>query len=227
MNFSVNFMEKANLVLKEALKLKKYKAMPKVLAILTAIFMLPLIVAGYIFAGFVFIFGYLYNVASQPVQALHNLLQEEGQKVKHGTQVVVYFLSWATVFGAYVALAFLRISLTIQYTIFSILTYLWTLGGFKFHAFVTDEDISIEVNDNYKLWVPVAFVSVMGVLLILVPAINTISFFIENNETVQFTLKALWNVFKMKLHATDNIRNVFAALYSAIVFTQLPKKTEE
>lgn len=226
MNFSVNFMERANVVLKEALKLKKYKAMPKALAILVGIFMLPLIVASFVFAGLVFVSGYLYSVVSQPVQSLHNLLKEEGQNVKHGTQVVVYFLSWGMVFGAYAALSFLLISLTVQYTVFAILTYLWTLGGFKFHAFATEEDISIEVDGNYKTWIPAVFVAVMGALLLLVPAVKTVIFFVDN-EYVKLTAKSLWSVFKYQLHKTDDIRLLVSALYSAFIFAQFPKKAEK
>ena len=146
--------------------------------------------------------------------------------MKHGTQVVVYFLSWGLVFGAYAALSLLLISLTVQYTVFAILTYLWTLGGFKFHAFATEEDISIEVDGKYKSWVPAIFVVVMGTLLVLIPAIKTIAFFVEN-DYVKLTAKALWTMFKYKMHATENYRLWFSALYSAFVFAQFPKKTEK
>lgn len=222
MNFSVNFMERANVVLKEALKMKKYKAMPLALAIVVGIFMLPLVLASFICAALVFISGYLYFVASQPVQSLHKLLREEGQNVKHGTQVVVYLLSWSVVFGAYALLSLLLISLTVQYTLFAIITYLWTLGGFKFHAFASEEDISIEVEGKYKIGFPIVFIAVMGALLVILPAINTISAFVKYDYGVTFN--ALATVFKIKMHSTDVLRLLFSVLYSAVVFAPFPKK---
>ena len=41
MNFSINFVERVTAVLKEAIQLKKYKAMPLYFAIPTGIFLLP------------------------------------------------------------------------------------------------------------------------------------------------------------------------------------------
>ena len=43
MDFSVNFMQRASVVLTEAFKLKKYKAMPLALAIIVGILMLAVL----------------------------------------------------------------------------------------------------------------------------------------------------------------------------------------
>jgi len=226
MDFSANFTERAKAVLKEVLQLKKYKAMPKFLAVLVGIFMLPLIVGSFVCAGLVFISGYLYSVISLPVQSLHKLLKDEGKEVKHGTQVVIYFLSWGLVFGAYALLSLLLISLTILYTVFAFLSYLWTLGGLKFHAFAAEQDLSVQVEGKYKTWVPVVFVAVMAALLVLVPAVKTVIFFVEN-DYIKLTAKALWEVFKVRMHDTDRLRLLVSALYSAFVFAPLPKKAEK
>lgn len=223
MNFSVNFMDRASVVLKEATQLKKYKAMPRLLAILVGIFMLPLAVAGYFFAGLVYVFGYLYAVSYQPVKNLHALLKEEGQNVKHGTQVVIYFLSWSGVFSAYVLLTSLMVSLTIMYTIFAILTYIWTLGGFKFHVFAAEEDISIEVNGNYRLIIPIVYLCIMVALLLLIPGVRVLVILIKDLIAGKTIGSYLWWTFKQMVSSTSFLRLLVSVLYSAIVFAPNPK----
>lgn len=225
MDFSINFMERATVVLKEAALLKKYKAMPLALAILVGIFMLPLVLASVFFAVPIYVLGYLFSVVSLPVQSLHKLLREEGQGVQHGTQAVVYLLSWGFVFGMYATLTFFLVALTVLYSVFSIVTYLWTLGGFKFHLFAKEEDISVEVNGKYKVIIPAIFLAVMGVLLIVVPLIETLSFVSELK--LELTFKLWLDIFKMQMHKTDSLRLWISALYSAILFAPNPKKIEE
>ena len=225
MDFSINFMERATVVLKEAALLKKYKAMPLALAIFVGIFMLPLVLASVFFAVPIYVLGYLFSVVSLPVQSLHKLLREEGQSVQHGTQAVVYLLSWGFVFGMYAALTFFLVVLTVLYSVFSIVTYLWTLGGIKFHLFAKEEDISVEVNGKYKVVIPAIFLAVMGVLLIVVPLIETLRFVSELK--LELTFKLWLDIFKMQMHKTDSLRLWISALYSAILFAPNPKKIEE
>ena len=227
MDFSVNFMNRASAVLKEAFLLKKYKAMPLALAIIVGIFMLPLVLASLITALFVYVFGYLFSVVSLPVQSLHKLLKEEGQAVKHGTQVVVYLASWGFVFSAYATLSFFLVSLTVLYSLFSIFTYLWSLGGFKFHLFTKEEDISIEVEGKYNALVPVIFIAVMGILLVVTPTIEVVAELIDLGEGVKVTAKMLTTLFKVKMHETDALRFLISAVYSAIIFAPNPKKIEK
>lgn len=224
MDFTVNFMNRASAVLKEAFLLKKYKAMPVALAIIVGIFMLPLILASLISAFFVYVLGYLFSVVSLPVQSLHKLLKEEGQAVKHGTQVIIYLASWGFVFSAYAALSFFLVTLTVLYSLFSIFTYLWTLGGFKFHLFTKEEDIAIEVNGKYNALVPVIFIALMGTLLLIVPMFKTITTLIDFGESVKVTGKMLTELFKLEMHKTDTLRLVISAVYSAIFFAPGPKK---
>lgn len=226
MDFSINFMSRVSAVLKEATLLKKYKAMPLVLAIFVGIFMLPLVLTSLVCAGMLYLLGYLFSVVSLPVQSLHKLLKEEGQSVQHGAQVAIYLVSWGFVFGAYAALSFFLVTLTVLYSLFSIITYLWTLGGFKFHLFAKEEDISVEVSGKYNTLIPVIFIVIMGVLLLIVPLIGTISTVVDfGMKNIPF--KTLTNIFKYKLHETNTLRFLVSAVYSAIVFAPGPKKTEE
>lgn len=225
MDFSINFVDKATAVLKEAIKLKKYKAMPLVLAIFVGIFMIPVAIASAACAALVYVLGYLFSVVSLPVQSLHKLLHDEGQQVKHGTQLVVYLLSWGFIFTTYATLTFFLVTLTVLYSLFSIFTYLWTLGGFKFHLFTKEEDIAVEVSGKYNNLIPIIFIAAMGALLIVVPLITSIVFLIQQKPDITF--KLLVNLFKMKLHETDNLRFFVSILYSAIMFAPGPKKIEE
>ena len=225
MNFSINFVERATAVLKEAVQLKKYKAMPLVFAIIVGIFMLPVVAVSAILAVLVYVLGYLFSVVSLPLQSLHKLLHEEGQGVKHATQFLVYLVSWGFVFTAYASLTFLMVTLTVLYSLFSIFTYLWTLGGFKFHLFATEEDIAVEVDGKYNILIPIIFIAIMGALLLVVPLVTSVVFLIK--EKPDITFKLLVNLFKMKLHETDNLRFLVSVVYSAIMFAPLPKKTEK
>ena len=225
MNFSVNFVEKATAVLKEAIQLKKYKAMPLVWAIIVGVFMLPVAIASAVCGALVYVFGYLFSVVSLPVTSLHKLLHDEGQNVKHATQFLVYLLSWGFVFATYASLTFFMIILTVLYSLFSIFTYLWTLGGFKFHLFTTEEDLAVEVSGNYHTLIPIIFVAAMGTLLIIVPLITSVVFLIQ--EKPDITFKLLTNLFKAKLHETDTLRFLFSVAYSAIMFAPGPKKIAE
>ena len=77
MNFSINFVERVTAVLKEAIQLKKYKAMPLYFAIPTGIFLLPvaLIAAG--LSALIYVLGYLFSVVLLPIESLYKLLHED------------------------------------------------------------------------------------------------------------------------------------------------------
>ena len=225
MNFSINFIERVTAVLKEAIQLKKYRAMPLYFAIPVGVFMLPVALIAAVLTALIYVLGYLFSVIYLPIESLYKLLHAEGQEVKHGTQVVVYFLSWSFVFGAYVALTTFLITLTVLYTLFSIFTYLWTLGGFKFHLFAAEEEIAIEVKGKYNDLIPIIFIAAMTALLIFVPLVSEIVLLIK--EKPDITFKLLVNLFKAKMHGTDNLRFVVSVLYSAIVFANGPKKIEK
>jgi len=225
MDFSINFMNRVSAVLKEACLLKKYKAMPLVLAIFVGIFMLPLVFASLVCAGVLYLLGYLFSVVSLPVQSLHKLLKEEGQSVQHGAQVAIYLVSWGFVFGAYAALTFFLVTLTVLYSLFSIITYLCTLGGFKFHLFAKDEDISVEVTGKYNTLIPVIFIVIMGVLLLILPLINTISLISKFGGNIPFD--TFIDIYVAKIQSTGSLRSLVAAVYSAILFAPGPKNTEE
>ena len=227
MDFSVNFMQSATLVLKEATKLKKYKAMPLGLAIATGVLMLPVLLVSISFAVLLYVLGYLFSVICLPTKKLHELLHNEGQGVKHATQFVIYFLSWSIVFTAYAVLSFFLIVLTILYSIFSILTYVWSLGGFKFHVFAGEEDVAVEVSGKYNVVIPIVYIAVMGVLLILLPLVKTLPQIGEYAEYTKVTFKLFMDLFKVQIKAAGVWRFLFSLAYSAFAFGPNPKTIVE
>ena len=225
MDLTGNYIKGVTAVVKEAQKLKKYKAMPLAFAIVVGVLMLPLAIAAIIFGVALYVIGYIYYVASSPTQKLHELLRNEGKELKHASQFIIYFLSWGFVFGAYALLFGFAVMLNILYTLFVILAYVATLGGFKFHAFVTEEDISVEVDGEYNLAVIIVYIAAMAVLIILLPLIKGIGIVADLPKGVA-TFKMFMQVWWGQIVAAGNLRFVFSAIYSAVVFAPLPKKKE-
>lgn len=221
MNFSVNFMDRTSAVIKEALLLKKFKAMPLVLAILVGIFMLPLILFSAVLAVSLYILGYLFSIVSLPVDRLYKILHDEGQSVQHATQFIIYFLSWTFIFSAYALLSFLLIVSTVMYSLFSIVTYIWTLGGFKFHLFASEEDISVEVDGKYNILIPVIYVCVAAALMLILPLFQTLSIVVDYPKV---TSDFFFMVYEAKIIAGRGLRILFAAIYSVAAFAPNPKK---
>ena len=227
MDFTVNFMQCTTNVWKEAAKLKKYKAMPLGLAIPTGVLMLPVAAAALIAAALIYVLGYLFSVILLPTQRLYKLLHEEGQSVKHASQFIMYFLSWGFIFSAYAALSFFMIILTVLYTVFAILSYLATLGGFKFHVFAKEEDLSVDVEGKYAIWMPIAYIAVMGALIVIVPLIKTIGIAADFPKKMEGAFKLFMQIYKAQILGLNSWRFIFSAIYSAVIFAPFPKKKEE
>jgi len=223
MDLTVNYMQSVTAVIKEAQKLKKYKAMHLAFAIVIGVLMLPLAVAALCLAVALYVLGYVYSVICTPTQKLHELLRNEGRELKHATQFIIYFLSWGFVFSAYALLFGFAVVLNILYTVFAILAYVVTLGGFKFHAIAGKEDISVDVEGRYHIAVLIVFVAVMGTLIVLYPLIKCVDFCGELPKGV-LTFKLFFQIWWGQIVAAGDIRAIFSGIYSAFVFAPLPRK---
>ena len=169
---------------------------------------------------------YIYFIISSPTRKLHELLRNEGKELKHASQFIIYFLSWGFVFGAYALHFGFAVLMNILYTVFAILAYIATLGGFKFHAFVTEEDISVEVDGEYNLAVVLAYIGAMLILIFIFPFFKGIGVCSELPKGV-LTFKMFFKIWGEQIVAAGSLRTVFSAIYSAFVFAPLPKKKEE
>ena len=143
----------------------------------------------------------------------------------HATQFIIYFISWPTVFFLYVLMSFLMLMMLPTYALMSFLTYVWSLGGFKYHLFPTKyEDISIEVEGAYH-YLPVAFIIVGGIALLVVPLTHGIIYFIDLYE--KYLEKIFFRSFFGDIYPIYvAVFSAFAILYSLIGFARHPKKAK-
>ena len=156
-------------LLKEAFKFKKYKAMPTALAVFTGILMIPFVVASFFVTAIFAVLSFAFAVFTSPVKFLHGVANNEGKDVKHATQFIIYFISWPLIFLCYAMMSLMLLIIAPTYAILSILPYIWSFGGFKFHLFMTDnDDISITVEKKY-LGIPLGFIIVGFMFILLIP----------------------------------------------------------
>lgn len=170
MNFyEIDYLDRVVTLLKEAFALKKYKAMHPALAIFVGIFMLPFFLFSVMMGVSLIISAFAFKVVKMPIDFLHGLVHSEGQQVKHATQFVIYWLSWPLIFTLYALLSFSLLGITFSYAVLSINTYIWTLGGYKFHAFIgaSDFNIGIRVDEFYNPMLPFIYVIVCAVILLV------------------------------------------------------------
>ena len=170
--FKINFLDKFHKLFTETIKFKKYRALPKAVAVFVH---LPMIFVGLVtmvnfLAGA--LLSYFFKVLQAPFEYLKGLTNQEGKETKAAAQFIIYFISWPFIFAGYVLISFMIIALHIVYAATSIMAYIWSLGGFKFHVFVEKSDnIEKEVNTNYKTWRWVTFISVFySILFVLILA---------------------------------------------------------
>lgn len=181
--FNIDLFQKTLDLIKETLKLKKYKAMPNILAIFVFIFMFPFIVLSFFIAALVLYAAFVIRVLKFPVESLRTLVNSEGKEIKHATQFIVYFISWPFIFVLYIIISFINIYIYVGYALLSCINYLWSLGGFKFHLFAEQADnISIQVNEKYNVTLLIAYVAIMAALVIFIQLIDGINLYIELYE---------------------------------------------
>ena len=223
MTFFIDYLAKTTNLLKEAFKLKKYKAMPIALAIFLMLVMLPITAASLALTIPLYIFGFIFKVIAAPIQHLHGVMHKEGQSVKHATQFIIYFISWGTIFMLYCLSAFMLFINSVIYAIFSILSYLWTFGGFKFHLYADEiEDISATVNGRYRTVLPLMLLLFVIIILFVIPLIVTIATLVPmyiENITVDYAI----NVFTSSVVSMIPFYLVFIVFYSAIGMCPRPK----
>ena len=143
--FELDYLKSTTNLLKESFKMKKYAQMNKFLAVLVVILMLPFIIPSIFLGGGLIYSTFLFKAYKMPIDFLHTLLHNEAKDLKGGAQFAVYFLCFPLVFFLYALIALTLIGIIFDYAILALLSYIWTLGGFRFHAFIGDTDKSIEI----------------------------------------------------------------------------------
>ena len=223
MQFTTDYLEKTTALFKEAILLKKYKAMPVALAILVGIVMLPFALMTAIGALFLYGISYIFKIVVLPIEQLHKLLHTEGQSVQHATQFIMYFLSWSFIFSAYTMFCFMSVITTILYSFCSIATYIWSLGGIKFHVFPNKDDISVSVEGQYNIILPVILLIGVAVLMLIVPLIQAIGYSAEIGfEYIKFDM--FLDLYKLKMVGMQGISLLFTAVYTVVALALRPTK---
>ena len=110
------------------------------------------------------------------------------------------------------------------YALLAITTYVWSLGGFKFHIFPHEvDDISIEVTKRYFA-LPLVFV-IICVIIYLAAGIHGVTIF---TKLWMLDLEKWFGFYYAPVFlAYQGVQTVFAFLYSVIGFANRAKKVEK
>ena len=219
---SIDFIDRMRKLMIEAFKIKKYKAMNKVLAVFSFIAMLPIVVLGLLLAGTYFFWAFLYKVMTDPIKALHGLVNSEGKDVRHAPQTVIYIISWPTIFMLYCIEALMIPMLSIVYAMTSVVTYIWTLGGYKFHIFPEKaENMEIAVEGRYENGIPLFYVLMSGAILGAIPLLHLLVDYM--NFISQYGSKMAYYYYFAYYPIYVGVSVVFSSIFSILCLSRFPK----
>ena len=238
MNFlNVDFANGTTALFKEAFKFKKYKAMPVFFAVVVGIFQIPFALISFLMAGLLYIFNFMIKLFKIPVEEMHKIVRSEKEEVKHATQAVVYLISWPLIFFSYAMLVSFNVVLNIFYLIVSVTTFVWSLGGFRFHLLMSDvENIEKDVEGKYNkkvlIWFLIGIVAVLILLPIILSAIYYIGLSKPDKDYVFKLLsfadlmKHFAGTFKGKFIIALPVLFGFSFIYTLIAFVPYPKASK-
>ena len=171
------FFESTKRLAKEFFEFKKYRALKPVFAVIIGIILLPLAIIFMAFLGELFLFSIFYSFIEAPVKYLHKIVGDEGQKVMHATQFIIYLISWPALFLLYFIYASITVSLVIEYFLAQVFGYLVSLGGFKFHISPYEKDIALDEEPLEHTPSAIGYIAVFGlvVLVLLIVGITLYS----------------------------------------------------
>ncbi len=224
--FEINYFDRAKALFVEAFTFKKYKCMNGFFAFVTALVLLPLQMFCLGLGGFMLITALVLRIAYRLVTSWHKIVTDEGQKVKHGSQVVIYALTWPFAFFSYTLAGLMLIGLAVEYVVFGCASYIWTLGGVKFRAFIGDssEDCEAPANGKYKAIVPIIFAIIVAALAIVLPILIALILFIILYANY---METMFFVTFLPIYAgLLDITFLFGCLYSFFVYAKGPKSEE-
>lgn len=219
----MKFFENTKRLAKEVLSLKKYKMMALPLAIITGIFMLPLGVAFFVYLGLLFIFDIFYGLVEAPIRFLHKFIKDEAKEMSRVTEVVIYIISWPTIFILYFFYAFWSLFIHFFYFLTQLLGYIVSLCGFKFHISILEEDIAIEDSGHRYNIQAIIFIAVNATLLITLIVLGIVTFvnLYNNYQEAEF-----WAEFAGIIAGISSVMELFTIIYVPIAFMNKPRKEE-
>ncbi len=134
----------------EFFKFKRLKSLPLWLSIILGILLSPFILVFIILIGVLFLCAIIYSLLSAPIEYLHGILKEEIKEKHPAVQVVLYFISWSILFPLYVTFAFFSFYIYFFYFLVSLVGWLVSLAGFKFHLSPNEENIENDIPVRVK-----------------------------------------------------------------------------
>ncbi len=224
--FKINYFDRAMSIFKEAFSFKKYKLMAMPFAIITAIVFLPFQIISLALGAIMLLASLFLRINFTLTTGWHKIVTAEGQIVKHAGQVVIYFFSWPFVLFSYVLSGIFLCLIAVCYVIFGCISYLWSLGGIKFKAFIGDsEDCTVNAKGRYPVAIPTVFTIITGVLLVVAPLIAAVVIVIDltANNLMDFFIYD----FGTAMAVCAGIELVFAPLYSFFAYARYPKQENE
>ena len=257
MNFlTVDFAKGTTALFKEAFKFKKYKAMPVFFAIVVGICQIPFVLMSFFMAAIVYVFNFLIKIIAYPAEQIHGLVRTEKDEVRLGAEIVIYLVSWPTIFFLYSLLILSTFMLNILYIFVALPTFIWSLGGFRFHLLLGDaKDIEKPVKGKYNNAALIIFVVVLALLLIVAFVMPTVLTKVEYNNQLDEYLVSIFgpqyktldpavlapqeelfetlNYEKIKADVESDFEtfvilpDVFVFLYTLFAFIPFPRKKEE
>lgn len=235
MNFlNVDFAKGTTALFKEAFKFKKYKAMPIFFAIVVGICQIGFALASFVVAGLIYVVNFVKKLLMLPVEYMHSIVRGEKDEVKAGAQTVIYLISWPVIFLAYLSLTFLVVALNVLYILLSLVTFVWTLGGFRFHLLLSEaDDIEKTVEGKYNKTVLILFIVGILAIAILLPVALIVLHYIglpELDKTYLFKnagfkvlLENVIAVAKTKITIASSAIDLFIFVYTLAAFIPFPK----
>ena len=179
---NVDFSKGMTTLLKESFKFKKYKALHPFFAVVVGLCQLPYVLISFLTAAVIYVFDFIVGVLAYPFEQVHGLIRREKDEVRGAAEAVIYFLSWPFLFLFYIILTFMTFVLNVLYVVAALTTFIWSLGGFEFHLFLSRAgDIKKDVKGKYSHAVSIVFTVIIGVLFILLPIILGLITFATQN----------------------------------------------
>lgn len=168
---------------KESFKFKKYKALHPFFAVVVGLCQIPYVLISFLVAAVIYVFDFIVGVLAYPIEQVHGLIRREKDEVRSPAEAVIYFLSWPFLFFFYILLTFMTFVLNVLYVVAALSTFIWSLGGFKFHLFLSRAgDIKKDVKNKYSHAVSIVFTVIIGVLFVLFPIVLALIMFATQSE---------------------------------------------
>lgn len=166
---------------KQARENSQYQRFPSWVKVRMVIGLLPFFITLAILTITYYCINFLCKLTSAPADFLNSFLKQEGERVKHLTQAIMYWIAFPFIFAFKVMLSFLSIYMYVIWFFIMCLTYLVTLGSVDWQPYLFDANYDEERKPiNYKpsikgaeTWAKIQIVLfiiyIIGILLQLIP----------------------------------------------------------